>query len=376
MRVALERKEDVLLSPLGAVSFESLPLGTYTKGQIAFRIDVAQEPLDSLHVEIMNGAGFQLSRALPASLLAVGSHVWSWEGFDQAGVLDVRTLEATFKVEFRGTRKGKLSVETITMRGERAGVDWLDAVVDRNKKTVRIDLRVHLKEGRSYGVGEPPPEDARSSGFVQSLPKTDPRTKPHARARTFAELCRLAADGIKHHWSRPIRTGAGTFDVTTQPILTSKRAMDDVSLAYNTNRPWLRSSNPGRVRGFYSLFGNFVPERIAYNVGWIQYSRWIYETPATADLEFSLTAAHEIGHEILSAYGGDAYSYSHRGSSTIISQSKLPLGEGGVSYPSGGSVDLMKYYHGVRPPGFRAITKASEEDVQALLWLSRVRFRA
>jgi hypothetical protein len=47
---------------------------------------------------------------------------------------------------------------------------------------------------------------------------------------------------------------------------------DDIKIVYNTNGEWMRSSNPGSVRGVYSLFGNFVPEQIVYNVGWLEFS--------------------------------------------------------------------------------------------------------
>jgi hypothetical protein len=65
------------------------------------------------------------------------------------------------------------------------------------------------------------------------------------------------------------------------------------------------------------------------------------------DLEFSYTAAHEIGHNILRSYaeggGGSAdYSYKHKGSSRY-SETKS-ISEGGVIYPRKGEIDLMKYY--------------------------------
>ncbi|ARU57126.1 hypothetical protein OLMES_3083 [Oleiphilus messinensis] len=158
-------------------------------------------------------------------------------------------------------------------------------------------------------------------------------------------------------------------------IHSTKNAMDDIEVFYNTNRSWLRSSNPGSVRGLYSFFGNFVPERIAYNVGWIEYSNgWNYISGSDANIAFSETAAHEIGHEILSAYGGDKYSYSHKGSSSILTQKTKTSANGGVTYPSQGGIDLMKYYNGRRPYNFYSRVFASEQDVKSLIWLASVRF--
>lgn len=160
-----------------------------------------------------------------------------------------------------------------------------------------------------------------------------------------------------------------------KPIDTKNLAMDDIAIQYNTNRKWLRSSNPGSVRGVYSLFGNFVPERIAYNIGWIEYSNgWGFQRAANADKEFGETGAHELGHEILSAYGGDSYSYGHKESSTVVTQKTKKMANGGVSYPPSGNIDIMKYYNGTRPRNFFSRVFASEQDVKSLLWLARVKF--
>jgi len=151
--------------------------------------------------------------------------------------------------------------------------------------------------------------------------------------------------------------------------------MDDISIVYNTNREWLRSSNPESVRGFYSLFGNFVPEIIAYNIGWIEYQNgWGFVRSINADKSFGETAAHELGHEILSAYGRDSYSYGHKGSSTVATQSTKKVSEGGISYPPSGEIDLMKYYNGSRPDNFYSRVYASEQDVKSLLWLAKINF--
>lgn len=41
----------------------------------------------------------------------------------------------------------------------------------------------------------------------------------------------------------------------------------------------------------------------AYNVGWFGSGKdWGYQLARDADLDFEETAAHEIGHQILSAY--------------------------------------------------------------------------
>ena len=51
--------------------------------------------------------------------------------------------------------------------------------------------------------------------------------------------------------------------------------------------------------------------------------KWYYKAPEKADADFKLIAAHEIGHEILLAYGGHLYSKTHKGSSTLLTQQPL-----------------------------------------------------
>ena len=97
------------------------------------------------------------------------------------------------------------------------------------------------------------------------------------------------------------------------------------------------------------------------------------------DLEFSYTAAHEIGHNILRSYaegGGSAdYSYKHKGSSGY-SETKS-VSEGGVIYPRKGEIDLMKYYNNT--PYFLNFDfdriVAAEEDVKGLLWLTKIKIK-
>jgi len=196
------------------------------------------------------------------------------------------------------------------------------------------------------------------------------------RVKSFNDLKALLFTHIKTHWSRKITALTGAvYDVNVNAVSASNKAMDDISIVYNTNREWLGSSNPGEVRGIYSLFGNFVPERISYNIGWIRYQNgWGFLRTLNADKAFGETGAHELGHEILSAYGGDSYSYSHKGSSTIVTQSTKSVADGGVSYPVTGEIDLMKYYNGSRPGNFYSRVFASEQDVKSLLWLSRINF--
>ena len=81
-----------------------------------------------------------------------------------------------------------------------------------------------------------------------------------------------------------------------------------------------------------------------------------------------------MGHEILSAYGGESYSYGHKGTSNVVTQTERALDSGGETYPATGEIDLMKYYHGGYPSDYYSRIVAHEVDVESLIWLARVRF--
>jgi len=152
--------------------------------------------------------------------------------------------------------------------------------------------------------------------------------------------------------------------------------MDDIKLMFNTNGKWMRSGNPGSAKDLISWGANVIPERIAYNAGyvdgadWYENPNWYYRTEGNEDIEFKETSAHEIGHEILKSYGTTSYSYKHKGSTTLFTQETL---ESTPNYPTSGEIDLMKYYQNWIPYDQRDRIVAAEEDVLGLLWLSKIR---
>lgn len=170
--------------------------------------------------------------------------------------------------------------------------------------------------------------------------------------------------------------------------------VDSIKLIYNTNGEELRSMHPGKVRGPRSLGANMIlPDRIVYNDGylnsthWYQIltkNNWIYidnssyylDGKLNIDKDFSYTAAHEIGHEIIKFYANTEYSFHHEGSSD--NSNTIPVSEGGFSYPISGEIDLMKYFNPIPSKtyigwfDFDRIV-ANEKDVTGLLWLSKIK---
>ena len=366
------------LTPLRVANFNELASGSsLNRDYISFEIKIKNTSATSLIVKISHGTRVIFQEALSASMFIVGNHKWNWDGFNALGKFDSKMLkQSALIVELIAATTEQSKSKTLTIRGKHAEQDWVDVKIDKNSRKVEIELRAEITDGGSNGVGESPPDEVKASPVFNHYPPSDIRRRNHVRLKSFNDLKALLLAHFKIHWSRKISGPAGLeYDVVVNPVAIKDKAMDDISIEYNTNRDWLRSSNPGSVRGIYSLFGNFVPERIAYNIGWVKYSNgWGFVGSMSADKAFGETAAHELGHEILSAYGGDSYSYSHKGSSSVISQTTKKVANGGVVYPASGEIDIMKYYNGSRPTDFYSRVYASEQDVKSLLWLSRIQF--
>ncbi|ASV56028.1 hypothetical protein LJPFL01_2665 [Lelliottia jeotgali] len=92
--------------------------------------------------------------------------------------------------------------------------------------------------------------------------------------------------------------------------------------------------------------------------------------------QFKLDAAHELGHVVLNKYAPHSspdYSWSHKGTSTVFTQEALT----GTPMPNAGEIDLIKYSdHHLGASDVYSRSVAVNEDVNGLIWLSRVKFDA
>ncbi|WP_210151610.1 hypothetical protein [Chryseobacterium scophthalmum] len=356
----------------------------------------------------------------------IGSYVIFWDGFDNDNIYDSskfnnKKLKAVITASKNGKEKSK-EVEFSTKYNE---VEWVDVKIDKNNKKIDTTLRVNLKDGGAEGlkcsshlagvrdevrwVESCPWDKIPTTSIIAGKPPIKIRT------RSFTDLEKLAIDGLNYHWGRnknhaaakDVKIVGESYEVFTNAINTQDNAMDDVDLMYNTNYFWGRSNNPGCVSGFKSFLANiaqyvpYVPlsETIYYNVGYVNNvykaeshflfkESWFYidDVPlykngkSKVDMEYSYTCAHEIGHTILRAFsehgGGSAdYSYEHKGSSGY-SDTK-PVSEGGVSYPTHGEIDVMKYFNNTPyflNYDFERIV-AEDKDILGLIWLTKLKIK-
>jgi hypothetical protein len=181
----------------------------------------------------------------------------------------------------------------------------------------------------------------------------------------------------------------------------------------------MRSGNPG---GCYKD-GNLdddtldllpdlgVIQRLSYNTGYIKHdwkndshNGWRYHAENDVNIaydaisSFKETAAHELGHELLQAYSGTAFSWQHKGSSYYLPQDTKPVKgnettwdrishldempeTSGEYYPKTGEIDVMKYYNTHDKAGYFIAgsdlkrTIATEKDVLSLIWLTKLKIQ-
>jgi hypothetical protein len=81
----------------------------------------------------------------------------------------------------------------------------------------------------------------------------------------------------------------------------------------------------------------------------------------------NIVVAHEIGHEILQASVNTLFSYTHKDSSTLLTQKPK-----GKIFPDTGEIDLMLYYENDFRYGDYERIIASDEDVLRLIGLIKV----
>ncbi|MGA4449407.1 PAAR domain-containing protein [Ectopseudomonas chengduensis] len=347
--IALQRGGNRVLTPLRIPDYEEIGQGTTNNREtIDFQIRNRKQPADSLTLEVYDGETLLHSEADTAALLPTGEHQWQWDGYDRSGVLDTRVLKSPNLLVRLTVKKGaEEQVSELRLDNTAAAAPWVDARVDRNAGSVEITLRPSFSDG---GV----------SGRNNQL-----------TARTFDELKVLAKAGVEYYWSRegsraggidkPIQTAKGAFQVKVIADVNAKPSAKNFPLIASIGDDFGRSTSFAMFKKIYHNLGMWAAANYPANF---------------ADEDFAHTAAHEVGHLILNEYGDGglipAYSWSHKSTSTILTQAPVD----NHPIPAAGEIDLM-HYHSHSPRNYQDYWQrsiASENDVKGLLWLTRVKF--
>lgn len=345
-----------------------------------------------------------------------GEYEIIWDGFDNEGIYNSKLLtddgNFTAVIQGQANYRSKYAV-TDPFSFNYAEVQWVDLMINKINKRIDVTLRVELEDGGSKGI-EPikmggmadPNRTINPWDYVPAETIAIEKKEPYkGTIRSFEELKKLTLFGLTAYWSRNqnkkiythtdenIKINNEPYNVFVNAIDTKKNALNSVDLVFNTNGDWDRSGNPG------------ILAKLSYNAGYIKYSNgWGYQEPANEDMDFSFTAAHEIGHPILQAYRGYGYSWQHKGSSYLVPQDTKPTPDestiskawkdathmdqypyiSGEYYPESGEIDLMKYYKqkinkttGRPEPVLLKYQRsvAAQEDVLGLLWLTKLEIK-
>jgi len=334
---------DTVFLPLGIFSFK----GEKENSKIQFEIKCKKGEASGLLFSVKREGSVIFSKNIEETLASGAKTIVEWDGFS-----DARMYDSTFFVD------GSLTAEVSNGEAQASEkiefkykeVDWVDLKIDDNEKKAEVTLRVNLKEAEISPTS----------------------------SKTFDQLVALSIDGLKLYWGRnktrsvgsSVQINGADYEITVNPINTAEKSMPALNV-------YSKTENYGRSRNWWAS------RKLFFNDG---YHASIYAqmtappagSPALEDeKEFKHTAAHEIGHEILQEYGGKyEYSYVHKDSSTLLTQSVKPES----TLPPTGEIDLMKYYSD-DPFFYRDSIDfynrnvAHEKDVQGLLWCSKLKTR-
>lgn len=331
-----------------------------------------------------------------------GSYIIHWDGFDSSDIYDSKKFDnKKYKAKITAIKNGKQKRIEIPFSTQYEKVKWVDVKIDRKAKKIDVALRVNLKDGGAQAFElekyKDSFDDPRLPAFrtrypwekipEQALIKAKRKPAFKSRSRTYEQLKQLAIEGLGYHWGRnekhAVACGVMIAGESYQVFMNAvnldddDKAIDDISLIYNTNASWMRSGNPGTIEGPISAIGNlFSREAICYNVGYILYSDgWGYSSESHEDSNYKDTSAHEIGHTILKAYGGTIYSYGHKDSVNFATQRQK---DSAPQYPMSGEIDIMPYYKDnslggeSKQPDYFKRRAAAEKDVLGILWLTKL----
>lgn len=290
-----------------------------------------------------------------------------WDGFIKDKYDSTWFTKEKFEFTVIGTNsKGGQDKHSSQHRFEYKQCDWLDIKINRSTKKIDVNLRVAISKISKVHVEKrrlvplvPPAEIKRNNNrpIIGKINITD------------NEIKTLVKQSVSRYWSRNSSTLTGKqnhpididvngdkYEVFTTCEISKNNTLPELNVKFNTN------TNIARSR-------NWEGSRIAfYNAGYLKFGKdsWSYYDQATASKVFKRVFAHELGHEILLAYGGQTYSKKHKNSSTALQSANSNYKFVGKEY------DLMKYSQQDNPLDYYNKVVASAEDVLSFIWLSRI----
>lgn len=350
--------------PFGIENFR----GEKENDKIKFKIKAKKGTVENLTFYIKHDGTTLYTEKLSVTTLEKGEETEvQWDGFSDEKVYEnVKFLTGELTAEVsNGSDEAKVKIKVKREEGK-----WVDIRINKSTHEIEALLRINLTDASPEGLSRGNKVSAEALASY-GVPVITTQTKSQE------QLTQMALEGVNKYWSRNDSNGKDVtingekYKISITSKKTNENSLKAPEITFVTNDESKRSRN------------FFLSRILYYNAGYLYYSDWkdypsfsifttkgwAYETEADSDKNYIETAAHEIGHEILKDYGGMDYSFSHKETSTVISQSPL----GGTTYPGVGEIDLMKYAKTSRPPDFHARVIASERDVLSIIWSSMLK---
>ena len=351
--------------PLGVPALDGKPSNSTLK----FHGKILAGIFEAICLEVKKDGKFIEISRVKKLFTANQKFSFKWDGFID-GIYDSKFYTSLKGVEFRlkGFNGGnEMCLNEKLLHFKYFNKDWMDVYINKKTSYIYITLRVNMIDGGTYGL---------DTGW-RRVPKSVIKfTQPlQHRTLSFTQLKKMAIEGMNYHWSRNNKNSSAQnilldgkkYEVTINSIESATNSMPAMPLMFASNWMSMRSCNWELSRKTY------------YNTGYIEFqtisgnpndSDWEFWEKSFSDKKFKYVFAHEMGHEILLAYGGQTYSKMHKGSSSLISQSPSV----GTSYPQSGEIDLMKYAQGNSRgiPFFEERSIAAERDVASLLFIAGI----
>ncbi|PTS99641.1 hypothetical protein DBR11_11945 [Pedobacter sp. HMWF019] len=308
-----------------------------------------ERPVNVVLLEIRDATDQLLYQCSAESVpMLPGIYQIHWDGFDKNGIYDSRRFDhQSFYAKLTVIKDDAVESEVLKFGTRYKEVSWIDVKINRPIRTIQAILRTAF-------------EDLGTMGEVK------------VPTKTYEDLLVMAIEGMKQYWSRSHHHPEGKsvhmpdgegYEFYLEVENSTNKSIPSPGIVYNSQGRLRRSRNWELSRILY------------YNTGALKVKgKWLVLKENYAAADFKHTAAHEIGHEILLAYGGHRYSKAHKGSSTIVTQAV----KGNFLYPQTGEIDLMIYYGEDEdhpyPPDYNKRSVASEKDVLGLVWLSKIEY--
>lgn len=286
--------------------------------------------------------------------LEPGKHRWQWDGYNTQEILDTKALKAgKLQVILTTTCDGETKSWPpfeITCKAKEA--DWVDLTVSRPAKHVDMEWRLDLR----------PDSDA-------------------------TQYVGMALNGIAKHWTRTgqynfaqIRdSGNVDYTVATTALNGPEPKMgDDFDIEYSQ----MKDQDDFDRSYSWTFVPIFAERKIIYNDS----SSLPNGSLSWSNMAFEHTAAHEIGHKVLAASYGGAYSDNHVGTSgqiAIAGRADQRKAKDAPQLPlrsETAEVELMWYYQDRNSTlntqkFYYADGIASQADVRGAIWIGSLVFK-